>query len=186
MATMLEGELGGKKKSKKGFEEAVGAVLTKVSKEVQPIIFNGDGYSEAWHEEAEKRGLLNLKTTPDALATFVSEKNVALFEKYKVLSERELESRHEVMMEQYFTAINIEAETLEMLARTMVLPAAVRYLNELLAALDEAGDIKLTGIKKTAEKVAGLINDLCEGIDHLNEQNQDAKDTLEANVDHMK
>ncbi len=186
MATMLEEELAGKKKSKKGFEDAVGAVLTTISKEVQPIIFNGDGYSDEWHEEAEKRGLLNLKTTPDALASFISEKNVKLFEAYKVLSERELESRHEVMMEQYFTAINIEAETLEMMARTMVLPAAVTYLNDLLSALDDAGDIKLTGIKKTAEKVAGLINDLCEGIDHLNKENQDAKETLEANVDHMK
>ena len=97
------------------------------------VVFDGDGYSEAWHKEAEKRGLANLKTTPDALPWIVDKQTVATFKKYKVLSKRELESRYEVFTEQYVMNINIEAETAAAIARTMVLPAAVRYLNELHA-----------------------------------------------------
>ncbi len=185
MATMLEQKLAGKRKTKATFEAAVAEVLAEVSREASPIVFNGDGYSEAWHQEAEKRGLLNLRSTVDALPLLITEKNVKLFEKYGVLSERELHSRHEVMLEQYFTAINIEAETLEMMARTMVLPAAVRYLRELLEVLDEAGEIAVDGVKKTAEEVAHWTNELRKAIDHLIEQNKHAEDSLEANVEHM-
>ena len=110
------------------------------------IVFDGDGYSEAWHKEAEKRGLANLKTTPDALPWLVEKSTVAAFKKYKVLSKRELESRYEVFTEQYVMNINIEAETEAAIGRTMVLPASVRYLNELqdsgleeLVARDRAG-----------------------------------------------
>ena len=95
------------------------------------VVFDGDGYSEAWHKEAEKRGLANLRTTPDALPWLIEKQTVAAFKKYKVLSKRELESRYEVFTEQYATNINIESETAVAIARTMLLPAAVRYLNEL-------------------------------------------------------
>jgi glutamine synthetase len=109
--------------------------LTKVVKESyaanKRVVFGGDNYSEAWHKEAEKRGLYNLRTTPEALPWLVEKGTVALFKKYKVLSKRELESRYEVFTEQYAVKLNIEAETAATIARTMLLPAAVRYLNEL-------------------------------------------------------
>ena len=89
------------------------------------IVFDGDNYSEEWHAEAEKRGLANLRTTPDALPWLVEKQTVAVFERYEVLSERELESRYEVFVEQYATKLNIEAETAASIARTMLLPAAV-------------------------------------------------------------
>ena len=101
-------------------------------------MFDGDNYDEAWHAEAEKRGLANLRTTPDALPWLVEEQTIATFERYKVLSERELESRFEVMVEQYTTRVNIEAETAASIARTMLLPAAIRHLADLKAAGHEA------------------------------------------------
>jgi glutamine synthetase len=119
-------------------EKAVTSVVKDAWAANRQIVFDGDGYSEAWHKEAEKRGLANLRTTPDALPWLVDKQTVALFKKYKVLSKRELESRYEVFTEQYATNINIESETANAIARTMLLPAAIRYLNELSASgLDE-------------------------------------------------
>src|SRR5271163_530577 len=112
-------------------EKAVTSVVKEVWAANKQIVFDGDGYSEAWHKEAEKRGLANLKTTPDALPWLVEKSTVAAFKKYKVLSKRELEARYEVFTEQYVMNINIEAETEAAIGRTMLLPAAVRYLNEL-------------------------------------------------------
>jgi glutamine synthetase len=114
------------------------------------VVFDGDGYSEAWHKEAEKRGLANLKTTPDALPWIVEKSTVATFKKYKVLSKRELEARYEVFTEQYVMNINIEAETAASIGRTMVLPAAVRYLNEL----------RLTGLEDLVGEVEPLVKEL--------------------------
>jgi glutamine synthetase len=112
------------------------------------IVFGGDGYSAEWEREAEARGLLNLRTTPDALAQLVSDATVRVFAERGVLSARELEARYEVLVEQYATTLNIEAETAAALARTLVLPAALRHralvdqahgplTDELLLELDE-------------------------------------------------
>src|SRR6202046_1482458 len=126
----------------KGSGATLEKAVTKVVKETwtanKRIVFDGDGYSEAWHKEAEKRGLYNLRTTPDALPWLVDKQTIAAFKKYKVLSKRELESRLEVFTEQYAVNINIESETAAGIARTMLLPASVRYLNELrITELDE-------------------------------------------------
>jgi glutamine synthetase len=119
-------------------EKAVAKVVKEVWSANKQVVFDGDGYSEEWHSEAEKRGLVNLRTTPDALPWLVEKQTVAAFKKYKVLSKRELESRLEVFTEQYAVNINIESETAAQIARTMLLPAAVRHLNELKATeLDE-------------------------------------------------
>jgi glutamine synthetase len=105
------------------FEDALQQLIASEIRRVKRIIFNGDGYSDDWQVEAERRGLLNLRTTLDALETMVSDKNTALFQKYGVLSGRELESRHEIALETYFKTINIEGETTADVAATMVLPA---------------------------------------------------------------
>src|SRR5690606_14932487 len=112
----------------------------------QNIIFNGDGYTDEWQAEAAKRGLLNLRSTADALPHLTDKKNIELFEKFKVLSEREVHSRQEIWVEQYIQTLNIEIDTTEAMARTMVFPAAVRYVNQLVAAT-------------TRTKEAGLKND---------------------------
>ncbi|MDO8209415.1 glutamine synthetase III [Conexibacter sp. CPCC 206217] len=115
-------------------EEALPPVLQKSWVEHKKVVFSGDGYSQEWHDEAEQRGLLNLRTTPEALPYFVAEDTVKVFEHYNVLSERELESRYDVFTEQYAVKINIEAETAATIARTLLLPASLRHLTLLKAA----------------------------------------------------
>ena len=120
--------------------EAVLAVIKESYAAHKRIVFNGDDYAEEWHKEAEERGLANLQQTPDALPSLVSESAVEVMGDYDVLSERELESRYEVFVEQYVVKLNIEAETTYSIAKTMLLPAAVRYLGELNLAGESAGD----------------------------------------------
>jgi glutamine synthetase len=115
-------------------EDALRPILQRTYAENKQIVFGGDNYDEEWHAEAERRGLLNLRATPDALPYLISGDTVALFESHNVLSRRELESRHEVFLEQYVTKLNIEAETQASIARTMLLPAAARHLALLLEA----------------------------------------------------
>ena len=169
MTTALEKEL------EKGgsLPDALGRVLAKEIANCKRIIFNGDGYSDEWQTEAEKRGLLNLRNTMEALEQLTSEKNVALFEKYKVLSAREIESRLEVSYEQYFKTINIEGETTAEIASTMILPAAVRYLHELGRAAAGLERAKHTGsgVASTIQQVGGLIDELRAALDTLVREN---------------
>ncbi len=171
MCSMLEGELQGGA----DFEEALRRLLSTEMRRVRRIVFNGDGYNEEWHHEAESRGLLNLRTTLDALEMLATDKNRELFAKYGVLSHRELESRHEVALDQYFKTINIEGETTADIASTMILPAAVRYLGDLLAATDRSRGLGLEagGLRRTAEKVNGLVDELRDALDRLIEQNEE-------------
>jgi glutamine synthetase len=115
-------------------EDALRPILQRAYAANKQIVFGGDGYSEDWHEEAARRGLLNLPTTADALPYLVTDDTETVFSNYGVLSQRELESRYEVMLEQYAWTINIEAETAADIARTMLLPAAARHLALLLSA----------------------------------------------------
>jgi len=169
LASKLEDKLG-KKRSKKAVESAVEEVITDSIREHTKIIFNGDGYSDAWHKEAvEERGLLNLTTTPDALATLTDEKNIAVFDAYDVLTAPELESRKEILSEQYALTLNVEAATTESLAKTMVLPAALRYLAEIGEAAEVAEDLGLdgSGTKETAEVVITQVNALRKALGTL-------------------
>jgi glutamine synthetase len=131
LAEELEGALQGDGTS---LEAALQPILQRSYAAIKQIVFGGDNYSEEWHREAEERGLLNLRATPDALPYLVRDETVSLLDNYGVLSQRELESRYEVFLEQYVTKLNIEAETAAAIARTMLLPAAARYHGELLAA----------------------------------------------------
>ncbi|MCC5942096.1 MAG: glutamine synthetase III [Balneolaceae bacterium] len=153
----------------KGFEKALKDLLVKSLKETQKIIFNGDGYSDDWQKEAKKRGLLNLKTTADALPYLLHEKNVELFRKYKVLNEKEVHSRYEIWSEQYVTNLTIEVDTTEAIAKTMVYPAVVRYINELAAAVR---DTKKLGLKNSGsadmlKTVNNALNDLGKALENL-------------------
>src|SRR5689334_15309991 len=122
LAAKLQAEIDGGK----SVDEAALAVVKDVYAANAQIVFDGDGYSEEWHAEAERRGLLNLRTTPDALPWLINEQTVKAFDAYNVLSERELHSRYDVFVEQYAVKLNIEGETAASIARTMILPAAVR------------------------------------------------------------
>ena len=169
LATKLEGKLG-KKRSKKAVQEAVQEVITDSIREHTAVVFNGDGYSDAWHREAvEERGLLNLKTTPDALATLTAEKNAAVFERYDVLTAPELESRKDILSEQYALTLNVEAATTESMAKTLVLPAALRYLTEIGEAASLTDDLGLdtSGAKETAGAVVDHVNALRKALGTL-------------------
>ncbi len=107
------------------FDDALQELIRKTIAEHKRIIFNGDGYSAEWEAEAERRGLLNLRTTPDALPAFIAEKNVALFTKHKIFTTTEIQSRYEILMEEYAKKRRIEALTMADMARKQILPAAV-------------------------------------------------------------
>jgi glutamine synthetase len=144
-------------------EEAVVEIVRDAYVANKQICFDGDNYADSWHAEAETRGLANLRTTVEALPWLVEEQTINTMERYNVLSERELESRFEVSVEQYSTNANIEAETAASIARTMLLPAAVRHLNELKAA-DHSGLV--------AES-EGLVDEFYEAILALEKANAD-------------
>jgi glutamine synthetase len=153
LATELEAKTG-------GGQDADAAVIEIVKESYlanKQIIFDGDNYDEAWHAEAEQRGLKNLKTTPEALQEMLSDQTVAAFENYNVLSKRELESRFEVAAEQYALRANIEAETTFSIAKTMILPAALRHL----ALIAEAGVSSLeTGLRELIDELIGALDEL--------------------------
>ncbi len=168
---------------------ALQGVLAEIVPEIRHIIFNGDGYSEGWYEEAERRGLLNLPTTLDALPYLVKDKNAELFEKYGVLSRRELESRYEIALGQYFHTINIEGETTADIAATMILPAAIRYLNELLEGVARAKEsgIRSRGVANTAKAVSELVDELQEALEELVAQNAElGGDEVPSKAVHMR
>jgi glutamine synthetase len=152
--------------SGKSREEAVLAVVKETYAANKRIVFSGDNYSEEWHAEAESRGLANLAQSPDALPWLIEPSTVKVFGDYDVLSERELHSRYDVSLEQYITTINIEAETAASIARTMLLPASVRWL-ETLQRVDSPGTTKL------AAESAGLIDEFVDAIFALETANRD-------------
>ena len=172
MCTSLE-----KKMEEKDLELSLKEVLVETMSEARDIIFNGDGYSDDWQKEAEKRGLLNLKSTADALPHLTKEKNINLFEKYNVMTGREIHSRLEIWAEQYVTNLNIEVDTTEAIARTMVYPAAIRYIKELSAAVKETGDLGLDnyGSKEMLTTVNGALNDLGKAMIDLKKVQDDLK-----------
>ncbi|HEY2407684.1 MAG TPA: glutamine synthetase III [Polyangiaceae bacterium] len=127
VATKLEAAVG----AGKSLNGAIQAVLAEIMEQHGAVVFNGDGYTEDWHREAEKRGLPNYKTSVDALPVLEQPEVVALFDKYKVLNPRELHARHEIFFEQYIKAINVEQKLTTKIAKTLILPAALRYQTEL-------------------------------------------------------
>lgn len=113
------------------FDAALLSLMQRVIKEHKRIIFNGNNYSDEWVEEAEKRGLLNLKTTIDALPYYISKKNIDLFTKYGIYTESELHSRYEIVLEEYAKTINIEAMTMSEMVKKDIIPAIMAYVAEL-------------------------------------------------------
>ncbi|MGH2907398.1 MAG: glutamine synthetase III [Solirubrobacterales bacterium] len=157
----------------KSLEEALPPVLTESYNENKVIVFNGDGYSEEWHAEAEQRGLKNLRTTPEALKEWIDGPAVETFGKYEVLSERELHSRYDVYIEQYVIKTNIEAENAYDLASTSILPAALRYAD----IVDEADVGDVLGLKGKIKALVAAIGEL--GTANLDE-NHPTEITAEA------
>jgi glutamine synthetase len=142
-------------------EEALPGIVKGSWTDNKQVVFEGDNYSEEWHAEAERRGLANLRTTVDALPWLIEGQTVGVFDDYGVLSERELHARYDVYVEQYVIRVNIEAETAARIARTMLLPAAVRHLETLRSA----------GVDPLITEAERLINEFYEAIASLERVN---------------
>jgi glutamine synthetase len=131
IATQLESAV----RSGQDLNHAIQDLLPRIIRESRKVFFNGDGYSEEWHKEAERRGLPHLRNTVDALAVTTRSDTIELFRKYNVLSERELTSRFNIQCESYVKTIAVESRLTAMMARTMILPAALRWQTEVANAV---------------------------------------------------
>ncbi|MCJ7602674.1 MAG: glutamine synthetase III, partial [Desulfobulbaceae bacterium] len=130
-------------------------IIKETVKNHEKIIFNGNNYSQEWEKEAEKRGLPNIKTTVDALKSFITPKAIKLFAKYNVLSKEELHSRYDIYTEQFSKHINIEAQTAMQMVRRLYFPAAIRYMTELGNSMAVAG--KSASVQKELQETIGNL-----------------------------
>jgi glutamine synthetase len=163
IAGQLEKALGKNIGDPKKVQSAVVAVLGPIIKKHKRVIFNGDGYSEAWHKEAERRGLPNMKDTVEALTAIKSKKNVDVMVKYDILTRREMESRYHIFYEKYVKQVTIEAETMVTMARRQILPAVQMHQRRLAEAVaaTQAADVdcedQRSELESFVEKVCRLM-----------------------------
>jgi glutamine synthetase len=165
MAETLAGDLG----AGVPLADAVQRIARDAYAEHRRIVFHGDGYAAAWEDEAAARGLLNLKTTPDALPHLVTPETVAVFERHGVLSERELEARYEVFVEQYATRIGIEGATAAQMARTLLVPAALHQRR----LIESAGGPAVATLTEELDEVLEALIDAVRGLEAANARNGD-------------
>jgi glutamine synthetase len=155
-------------KSTKGdFNAALVVVVKEVLEKHHRIIFNGNGYSEAWHKEAAKRGLKNLRTTPDALPEIAAASTVQVFERQGVLSRRELESREEIYTHSYVLSVGTESKLTLEIGRTIILPAAYAHARDLAASQDALKSAGGKSAGKALKAVAKLTDELADALDAL-------------------
>lgn len=169
-------------------EDAMAALLRKLIKQHKRIIFNGNGYSDEWQKEAGKRGLLNLRNTVDALPELVKPDVVKMFEKFKVLTSRELHARFEVDLETYSKTINVEAQLMVLMANRYVLPAGLEYqkrVGESVAAAKAGGVSSVEG-KKLLTRLVKLIDRFRVQTDKLAEALEHANSSTEKHAKYMR
>ncbi len=170
--------------SKEDISDALHTLIVKTIKEHKRILFNGNGYDDAWIKEAEGRGLSNLKTTPDAIPHFIDEKNINLFTEHKVFTEPEMRARCEIMLESYSKAINIEILTMIDMAQKDILPAISKFTGKLskciLSKKAVSKSIKCTYEESILEKLSSLEEAMVEEIANLEKilENAKGKDAL--------
>jgi glutamine synthetase len=146
-------------------EVAIMYVIKNYIKASKKVLFDGDGYSEAWEKEAAKRGLPNVKTTPPALDAMVTKKAKGLFEKHKVFTHAEVEARHEIELEKYIKNVQIEGRVIHDLAGNHILPSAIRYQNVLI---ENIKGLKEVGVKASSYKVQmNILNEISDHIDKV-------------------
>ena len=171
------------------FNSALHELIKKTIREHKRIIFNGNGYDDEWLEEAARRGLANLRTTPDTLPAFISEKSVSLFQTHKVFTKEEIEARYEILLENYCKVLSIEANTMLDMARREILPAASEYSSSLASAavtkktMNPAAAVGYE--EKTSLRISDLTSDMLTKAEELEDELMKAKsrgDTTEKAV----
>jgi len=171
-------------KKEKDFNKAVLKTIIPAIIETKPVRFEGNNYDSAWEKEAKRRGLPNKKNTPESLKDLISKKNKEVFAKLNILSEIEVESIYTILLEQYVKVVNIEAETALMMAKTLILPAAIKYQGDIAKSIKNLSLVKGVDnsvLKKESEIVAvysKLVVELYEKIGKL-EIAVDKKDKIE-------
>ena len=151
------------------FQDALDDLIKRTIKENQNIIFNGNGYSDEWPVEAEKRGLLNLKSTPEAVPAFLAQKNVDVFSKYGVYTEAELQSRVEILLDEYCKTLNIEALTMIDMAKKEILPAAAKYIKDIAktAELAKSCGAETVFEEETVKEISALVTEMYKALGTL-------------------
>jgi glutamine synthetase len=169
-------------------QQAVRSVLQKVIKQHKRVIFNGDGYDVSWHKEAAKRGLPNHRDSVSALGVIGSKKNIDLFGKFKILGKVEIESREHIYLEKYAKQIQIEAETAVLMARTQVLPAAMRHQTEIAetVAATSAADVDASETKDYLEEYVELVNRLRRAVEKLEKEADHHESDVTRHATHMR
>ncbi len=161
-------ELESSAKSKKDFNSSLQKILQGIIKKHKRVLFNGDNYTPEWHAEAKKRGLPNMKTTPESLEVLKQEKNIRVFKKYGVLSPKEVDSRYEIYKHAYQTTLQIEGSCASTIARTQIIPAAVSFQRQLAETIKIVGAAgKTANSKKLLKDVSGLIEDVLSSAEVL-------------------
>ncbi len=182
--TWIANEIEGKISGGGSVDAAALAVIKEIMDKHGNVVFGGNGYSEEWHKMAvEERGLANLRTTADALPVLKADYIEELFERVGVLTPVELESRFDVYAEQYILAISVEARLVIDMAKTVIYPAAVRYLSELATTISNLKAIGIEMEKETAEKIAGLVQSLTDSVSKLSSALE--HDNAGSTEDHM-
>ena len=160
-------------------EADVRKIVQRVMKEHKRIIFNGDGYSDAWTEEAKRRGLLNLPTTVDALPRYLDQKNVQLFTSHKIYTEAEMEARYETILEEYSKTLNIEALTMSSMVRKDILSSVSSYIASLADAVNSkravCADLPCGAETSLIRKLSGLMDEAYEKVEKLDALLADSK-----------
>ncbi len=149
-------------------DDAIFNVLREYIKNSKNILFEGNGYGEAWHKEAKKRGLSNNKTTPEALKAKISKKSLSLFQELGVMNHVESEARYEIEMEEYVLRIQIEGRVLGDIARNHIVPTAVKYQNLLIENVKGLKEIYGTSFKTYAKEQMNLIEEISSHIEAIN------------------
>ena len=165
------------------FETDLNELIRSTIKSHKRIIFNGNGYDDAWVKEAESRGLLNLRTTPDCMPYYIAKKNIDLFKKHEVLSETEVHARYEIILENYSKLINIEALTMIDMAKKDILPAVSLYSKDLAkTALQKKQLIETIDCEyeeETIKRIATLSSKMVKDLKELEEADSKAKQILD-------
>ena len=152
-------------------EDAIHELIKKTIIDHKRVIFNGNGYTDQWIEEAEKRGLFNLKSTPDALPQWIADKNIELFTKYGIFTKEEIESRYEIWLEAYSKIVNIESNTMVEMVQKDFLPSVFEYIDKLAATAiskkSVIADISTDAEGKLIKELSDLAGDITKGLETL-------------------
>ena len=152
-------------------EDAIHELIKKTIIDHKCVIFNGNGYTDEWIEEAEKRGLFNLKSTPDALPQWIADKNIELFTKYHIFTKEEIESRYEIWLESYSKILNIESNTMVEMVQKDFLPSVFAYIDKIAATAvakkSVVADVSTASEEKLIKELSQLADEISTGLDTL-------------------